>query len=134
MLATKLKYDRQLMHLCKMGKLTDAMNLVNQVIINGNKEKHLSHYTLSALLNACIHSKNYNEYRVIWDKCINEYKIEPNCISYLIAICAASHCNDSVHIEQLLSEMKKYPLETMKQFHWNQLFDSLGRVNNIQWS
>ena len=126
----KLSYDQKLMRLCKSGKsVNDGLNLVNQM---RDKNIKLSHYTLSALLNACIYSKTYDKYQFIWYKCINEYNIKPNCVSYILAISAASYCNNHQHIEQLIIEMNKYPKDIMKQFHWNQLFDSLGRISNIQ--
>ena len=129
----KKLYDSKLMVLCKQGHLYDGLNLVNEMM---HKNIELSHCTLSALLNGCISSKQYSKYEDIWNKCISEYHIKPNSISYLQAICAASYCQDIEQVKKLLIEMKancnKATIDKeMKQIHWNQLIHSLATINSI---
>eukprot|EP01083_Nonionella_stella_P183297 661980_1 len=82
----KIEYDVKLMNLCKKGKLSAGIDLVNEM---RHKNVPLSHYTLSALLRGCIDSGDYKKYRLIWNQFTKEYKIKSNHISYLQGISAA---------------------------------------------
>ena len=118
------------MKLCRSGRYLNGIRLVNNMVSHNIK---LSHYTLSALLSGCIDDKQYrSQYQNVWTLFVDDWGIEPNHVSYLMAITAARHCGDmetALHFQARL--WKNYSPSILEQWHWNELLAAFGRCHDI---
>ena len=127
---SKMEHDRGLRRLCSAGRLSDALLFMEGMV---ERKVPLSHYTLSALLNGSVRSKQPQRWLSIWNALTVDHAVAPNVASYLMAATASSHCGDAEAVHRLISELKtQCGLKSMRRtFDWNQLLDALRRIGDV---
>ena len=126
---TQIKYGKRLTAIGKIGKVEQCLELLRTM---KNQRIALSHWNVSAVMNARLQSNHYGQAMNVWDELVSEYNVKPNFVCYTIAMRLAFNNNDHRTTLSLAQNVKKGFIKEMENWHWNRLIESYLAVSNVK--